>query len=71
MAADSSIYIYIYISQMEEYSNQEKDSFMCTFNIIYFLYKNFVQNKFFLFLVYLKNLKKKKIKLEYKFYVPL
>ena len=56
---------------MEEYSNQEKDSFMYTFNIIYFLYKSFVQNNFFLFLVYLKDLEKKKIKLEYKFYVPL
>ena len=56
---------------MEEYSNQEKDSFMCTFNIIYFLYKILFKIIFFLFLVYLKDLKKKKIKLEYKFYVPL
>ena len=51
---------------MEEYSNQEKDSFMYTFNIIYFLCKSFVLNKFFffLFLVYLKDLKKKKKKIK-------
>ena len=45
MAADSSKNIYF--SQMEEYSNQEKNSFMCAFNIIYFLCKSFVLNNFF------------------------
>jgi len=37
----------MYFSQMEEYNNQEKDSFMCAFNIIYFLCKSFVLNNFF------------------------
>ena len=48
---------------MEEYSNQEKDSFMCTFNIIYFLYKSFVQNNFFPLFSVFKRFKKEEDKI--------
>ena len=83
MAMDSSKYIYVCVSMCvylkwkstvskRQLSQQKKKTVSCAlFNIIYFLYKSFVQNNFFLFLVYLKDLEKKKIKLEYKFYVPL
>ena len=52
--------------QKDSFLNKKKKTVSCAlFNIIYFLYKSFVQNIFFfLFLVYLKDLKKKKIKLE-------
>ena len=62
MAADSSKYFFF--SQMEEYSNQENDNFICAFNIIYLFYiKDLFLIQIFSFSVF-ERFKKKKIKLE-------